>query len=251
MNQKTIALIMTLLLGIFIGIGALLAILTKKQHQIIDFVMGLAFSLLVMLIFTELLPESIAYLKLKNIWAFLIFGCLGVLLLKVLDNFVPDHHHSKMTQEEEKKSIAHIGILSVAALFLHNLIEGMVVYLATYKDVTTGAIMSLGIGLHNIPLGMIVTSTFYQTDQKEGKSFLAVLLLSFASFLGGLFLFFLKIKTLSPFLIGCIFSLTIGMLLYLLVFELWPRVKKSKNRALTNYGLILGVILLLFTYLFG
>ncbi len=249
MNEKMIAFVITILLGIFIGIGALLAIVTKKQHKIIDFIMGLAFSLLIMLILTDLLPESIELLKLKNIWAFLIFGCLGLLFLKVLDNFVPDHHNSKMTKQEEEKSIVHIGILSTLALLLHNFVEGMVVYLAACSDPSTGAIMSLGIGLHNIPLGMIVASTFYQTNQKSSHLFFYILLLSCAPIIGGVLLFLFNITGLNPFIIGCTLALTIGMLLYILFFELWPRVHKSKNKSLTIWGLVLGVVLLLFTYI--
>lgn len=250
MSQKMVALCVTLLLGIFIGMGALLAIITKKQHKLLDFIMGLAFSLLLMLILTDLLPESIEMLGMKNIWAFIIFGCLGVLLLKVLDNLVPDHHDNKMTKKEENDNFVHIGILSTIALVLHNIIEGMVIYLASCQSVSTGSIMALGVGLHNVPLGMVITSVFYQTNQKGAKPFFYVLLLAFSSLFGGLVLFLLNITVISDFVVGIFLSLTIGMLLYILAFELWPRVKKSKNRSLTNYGLAIGVILLLFTYIF-
>ena len=250
MTERIVALFITLSLGIFIAVGALLAILTKRQQKIIDLIFGLAFSLLIMLVLTDLLPETIDLLGIRNLWAFLIFGCVGLLIFKVLDNFIPDHLEQKMTKKEEQNNIVHIGILSVIALILHNIIEGMVIYLTASKSITLGAIMSLGIGLHNIPLGMVITSVFYQTQQKGYTSFLYILLFAISSFFGGFLLFLFNVTALNDFVIGVLLSLTIGMLLYILAFELFTKVRKSKNKTYTVYGLIVGVVLSLFTLLF-
>ncbi len=250
MNDRIIALFITLSLSIFIGIGAILAVLTKRQPKVIDLIMGLAFSLILMLILTDLLPETIELLGIKNLWAFLIFGCLGVLFLKVLDNYIPEHHSKKMTKKEENSNnIIHIGILSIIALVLHNIVEGMAIYLTSCKSVTLGAMMSLGVGLHNVPLGMVVTSVFYQAKQKGYTPFLAVLVFAISSFFGGFILFLFNITVLNDFIIGIFLSFTIGMLLYILVFELWPKVKHSKNRNYSIYGIIMGVLLILFKFL--
>ena len=251
MNEKIVALFIALSLGIYIGIGAILAVLTKRQHKIIDLIFGLAFTLLIMLIITDLLPEAIDLLGISHIWAFLMFGCLGLLLFKVLDSFVPDHLDSKMTKKDEENNIVHIGILSILALIIHNIIEGMAVYLTASKSVSLGVVMSLGVGLHNVPLGMIVTSVFYQTKQKGYAPFLYILLFAISSFFGGFVLYLFNVTALNDFIIGSLLSLTIGMLLYILAFELWPRIRKTKNKKYTIYGLIVGVALSLFTCLFG
>ena len=226
MNDRIIALFITLSLSIFIGIGAILAVLTKRQPKVIDLIMGLAFSLILMLILTDLLPETIELLGIKNLWAFL------------------------MTKKEENSNnIIHIGILSIIALVLHNIVEGMAIYLTSCKSVTLGAMMSLGVGLHNVPLGMVVTSVFYQAKQKGYTPFLAVLVFAISSFFGGFILFLFNITVLNDFIIGIFLSFTIGMLLYILVFELWPKVKHSKNRNYSIYGIIMGVLLILFKFL--
>ena len=56
MNTENIALLITFLLGIFIGIGAILAFFFQNKKKILDFIFALALSLLLMLIAFDLLP---------------------------------------------------------------------------------------------------------------------------------------------------------------------------------------------------
>ena len=249
MDEKIIALFVTLVLGIFVGIGALLAVLTKRQAKILDFIMGLAFSLLLMLVLTDLLPEVMNVFGIKYLWAFIVFVRIGFFLLKLLDYFIPNHHDTKMTKQEEKSNIIHIGILSVIALILHNIIEGMAVYSTACKSISLGTTMALGIGLHNVPLGMVITSVFYQAKQKGYTPFLYIFLFALSSFFGGFFLFILHVDVLNDFIVGIFLSLTIGMLLYIIFFELCERIFHTKNKSNTICGMIVGIVLLLFTFL--
>ena len=70
-----------------------------------------------------------------------------------------------------------------------------------------------------------------------------------SSFVGGLIPYLLNLNTVSDTVIGSLLSLTLGMLLYIIIFELWPKVIKSKNKKITIIGLITGVILLLLSLL--
>ena len=59
MNTQVIGLLVTFLLGLFILIGVLIAFLVNKKGQVIDFSLGLAFSVIIMLIIIDLIPEVI------------------------------------------------------------------------------------------------------------------------------------------------------------------------------------------------
>ena len=80
MRIEIIGLVITLLLGIFVLIGALAAFLASKKGQITDFSLGLAFSVIIMLIILDLVPDIIEHLGLKYIWLFLIFYIANRLL---------------------------------------------------------------------------------------------------------------------------------------------------------------------------
>ena len=64
MDRAKLGLLTTLVLGLFILIGSLIAFLVKKKERVVDFSIGLAFGVIVMLILRELLPELIEHLGL-------------------------------------------------------------------------------------------------------------------------------------------------------------------------------------------
>ena len=237
--QNTLALFITFLLGIFISIGVIIALFLKNQKKLLDFIFSFAFSILIMLILTDLLDHAISHLGITNIYLFILFTCLGLLLFKFLDEFVPDHDDKK-----SKENTVHIGLLATIALIIHNFVEGMAIYLTTTNDINAGIMMALGVGVHNIPLGIIITTTM--NGNKNLKKYLICLTSLFlSSFLGGLILFLFNINTVNDVIIGSFLSLTIGMLLYLIIFELFDKVKATSSKKLTTLGLLSGIILTL------
>lgn len=246
MSVEIIGLLITLLLGLFVLIGALVAFLASKKGQITDFSLGLAFSVIIMLIVLDLIPDVIEHLGLKYIWLFLIFTCLGYGLLRLLDHFIPDHHeHNKMTKKESNNNLAHIGIISSIALIIHNIVEGMAVYSTVLSDVSTGLMLAIGIGFHNLPLGMVIATTFYQGNQKSFKVWLSIASVALSTLLGGILSFFLNNQMVPEWVLGSLLSLTLGMLLFILFSELWPRIRQSKFKKERNWGICLGIIIML------
>ena len=242
--HNTLALFITFLLGFFIIIGVIIAFFLKKQKKVLDFIFAFALSILTMLILVDLLGHTIEHLGIKHIYLFILFTCLGLLIFKIIDDFVPEHEDAKMTKNEEKKNIVHIGVLATIALIIHNFVEGMAIYLTSANDVNLGIMMALGVGLHNIPLGIIITTTL-NSDKNTGKYLFCIISLFISSFLGGLLLYLLNINTVSDIVIGSLLALTIGMLLYIIIFELYPKVKKTTNKKITIIGLVTGVIIAL------
>ena len=248
--HNTLALFITFLLGLFIIVGVIIAFFLKKQKKVLDFIFAFALSILTMLILTDLLGHTIEHLGIKHIYLFILFTCLGLLIFKIIDDFVPEHEDAKMTKKEEKKNIVHIGILATIALIIHNFVEGMAIYLTSANDINLGIMMALGVGLHNIPLGIIITTTL-NSDKNTGKYLFCIISLFISSFLGGLLLFLLNINTVSDIVIGSLLALTIGMLLYIIIFELYPKVKKTTNKKITIIGLVTGVIIALIGMFIG
>ena len=248
--HNTLALFITFLLGFFIIIGVIIAFFLKKQKKVLDFIFAFALSILTMLILVDLLGHTIEHLGIKHIYLFILFTCLGLLIFKIIDDFVPEHEDAKMTKNEEKKNIIHIGVLATIALIIHNFVEGMAIYLTSANDINLGIMMALGVGLHNIPLGIIITTTL-NSDNNTGKYLFCIISLFISSFLGGLLLYLLNINTVSDIVIGSLLALTIGMLLYIIIFELYPKVKKTTNKKITIIGLVTGVIIALIGMFIG
>jgi len=245
MDKVQIALLTTLVLGLFIIIGSLIAHVVNKKQKIVDFIVGLAFGIITMLMIMDLLPEIIESLTIKNIYLFIIFTFLGIVILKLLDHFIPDHEEKKMTNLELKNNLVHIGIVTSIALILHNIIEGMAIYSTIISETELGFMITLGVGLHNIPLGMVIASTFYQSNQSISKTILIITLVSLSTFVGGLIMFFAGLTIVNDMVLGILLAITLGMLIFISFDELLPRIKNTKNKKSSYIGIIIGIVLIL------
>ena len=103
--------------------------------------------------------------------------------------------------------------------------------------------MTLGVGLHNIPLGMVITSIFYESTKSKHKTILISLFISLTTFIGGLLMFITK--GITPLTEGILLSITLGMIIYITFFELFPEIKEIQNKKLSILGILSGIIILI------
>lgn len=135
-------LLFTLILGIFIIIGSLIVFLTKNNDKFVEFSISLAFGVMMMLIIVDLIPEAFEIIDYNSIWvrfSYIGVGALiGFLFLKLLDHFIPDHEDDLSTTSDDDKNLKHIGFVSSIALVIHNIVEGMAIYLLVSSDLKAG-----------------------------------------------------------------------------------------------------------------
>lgn len=244
-------LLLTLILGIFIIIGSIVVFLTKNNDKFVQFSISLAFGVMLMLISIDLIPEAFEVIDsgnmLYNVIYILVGAVIGFLLLKILDHFIPDHDDDLDTDEDNDKNLKHIGFVSSIALVIHNIVEGMAIYLLVTSDLKHGLMACIGVGLHNIPLGMVIASTFYKANKSIKKTMFIILGISLSTFIGGLFIYLFNLSNIMNMLESITITLTIGMLVYILIMELLPKVIHSKDKKITFSGILLGILLLVCT----
>lgn len=240
------ALLITFLLGLFIILGALITRLTRNHHLVEQFSVALAFGALATLALTDLLPEAIEHLGATPSSAFLIIVCMavGIGVLKIIDHFVPDHDNKSLTADHNcsEDNVMHIGIMTTVAVSLHNLIEGMTVYSVAAESLQSGLLVALGVGLHNIPMGMVIFSTLQH--ESRSKKIVLMACASLSTFVGGLAMNSLWFA-IDDFQVGLLIALTLGMIAYLVVFELLPHLTHAHNKKLAVLGVIIGVAVVL------
>ena len=251
MTNYQVGLLTTFLLGIFILIGAFIALMVEKKDKIIEFSIGLAFGVIVGLIITDLIPEIFENFGLRNLYLFFIFGVFGFCILTVFDHFIPDHHEHKMTKKEANDNLIHIGMITTLALVLHNIIEGMAVYSTAISDLSLATLLAIGVGFHNIPLGMVIASSFYHSSKSKKKTIISIGFVSLSTFVGGIVMYLFHLTEISTVLLGILLSITLGMLVFIVVDELFPRIRSTKNKKITRMGIIVGVTLLIISFLIG
>lgn len=212
----------------------MIAKLFEDNKKLIIFSTGFSFTIIIGLIIFDLLPECFELMI--NKWQIVLYAVIGIILLKALDVFVPDHDH----ESKEKNHMEHIGLISAMALVLHNLIEGTAIYTSALSNSKMGLIMSLAVCFHNIPLGIQVTSLL--KTQKEKIIMTIGLVLSSIS---GIFLINVLNITLNSNTLGVLISLTLGMLIYISLFEMLCEIKEHKKNYVMLYGIIIGLIIVI------
>lgn len=232
--MNIVAILITLLSGISFLIGYLITKLVKDDKKLITFSVGFSFTIILGIVLFDLLPESMELLNDK--WLIVLCVIAGVLLLKMLDFFIPDHSHESKTSDH----MEHIGLISSLALMLHNLIEGTAIYTAAQTNVKLGLIMALGVSFHNIPLGIQISSMI-----KNKKEKLAIIILLIVSSIIGALVINLFNITLETIVLGILISLTLGMLIYISLFELLCEIKEHIKDKNMLYGIIIGLILII------
>ena len=244
-------LLVTLVLGLFVLLGAGIVFLTKNNDKFIQFSISLAFGVILMLIFADLLPEAYETIGsgnlIYNVFYIIIGASIGFLLLKILDYFVPDHEDNPSTHLDDDRNLKHIGLVASIALVIHNIVEGMAIYLLVTSDIKAGLLACIGVGLHNIPLGMVIASTFYKANHSKRNTIFIILGISLSTFVGGLFVFLFHLSNIIRLLESISLVITIGMLFYILIMELLPKILYHQDRKITVLGIALGIFMLVIT----
>ena len=240
----------TLMVGLFTFIGSIIIFIIKNNKKVVDFSITIGFGVLFALIVLELIPETLELLQTKiqvtqSIVLVLLLVGLGIGILKVLDKFIPDHDASN------NKNLVHIGIMTSVALIIHNILEGMAIYTSFNTSVKFGLLLSIGVALHNIPLGMSITSMFYKNGKDNKKALFMSLIVSLSTFIGGLIAWIFSGFMFEDFSKGLILSITLGMLVYIVLFELLEHVLEIKNKKITITGILLGFSLLIISTFLG
>ena len=90
------SLVMTLVTGLFMLIGLIIITFTKNNEKVVNFSISMAFGVMVMLVILELIPESYelvsdSFNKPLNFVIIFLFILIWIIILKILDKFIPDH----------------------------------------------------------------------------------------------------------------------------------------------------------------
>ncbi|MGI6535361.1 MAG: ZIP family metal transporter [Eggerthellaceae bacterium] len=245
-------LLITFLLGLFILLGAFITKLTNDHRKVEQVSIAVAFGALTTLALADLLPEAQEHLESSPFMPLIIIVCIlaGIGVLRLLDHFIPDHDDETITAHHDcsENNTLHIGIMTTIAVTLHNLIEGMTVYSVSAESLQAGLLVALGVGLHNVPMGMIIFATLEQETRGKKAALMSAAILS--TFVGGLLMNSLWFA-IDDFAVGILISLTLGMIAYLVLFELLPHMVHSESKKTAITGAIIGMAIVLVSVSLG
>lgn len=232
--------LLSTLAGLSTLLGMFVIFINKKNTNII-IVASLSFAAGVMITVSllDLVPESIQMLtnKYKNfvsVMLFLIFLCIGVLTSMTIDK--------KLINNNDSSSLYKIGIISMIAIILHNIPEGIATFMASNMDKTLGLSLALAIAAHNLPEGISISvPIFYSTNSKK-KAFIYTFISALSEPFGAILAFLFLQKFVTDSFMGILFAFIAGIMIHISLYELLPEVKNYNHKKMSSIFFIIGII---------
>ena len=138
-----------------------------------------------------------------------------------------------------------LGIISVIALMLHNIPEGITTFISSSVDLKLGIILAISIALHNIPEGISIAVPIYYSTGSIKKAFIYTLISGFSELFGAVLAYLFLAKYVNDLMLGIILSTTAGIMIHISMYELIPSAFNYEQKKVTFIALMIGAIVML------
>lgn len=235
------ALILSFGAGLSTLLGVFIIFFTKgKNEKLITISLGFAAGIMISVSFTDLLPNANQLLieysgHRPGTILSVVFLILGLLFAASLDKFVPHQEYDEIQGQKPHQDLFRVGFVSMLAITLHNFPEGIATFMASYEDLSLGISIALAISMHNIPEGIAVAMPVYFATGSKKQAFKYTLITALAEPIGALLAFLVLQPFINEIVLGAIFALISGIMLYISIEELIP---SSRQYGYDNLALI-------------
>lgn len=255
MSQFEFALLLSFVAGLTTVLGSLIAFFAKKTNtKFLCYALSFSAGSMLSISLSHLLPSTVEALKknysstesfLYTSFVFLFGGFFIYLVGKVLfknDDLHKGFPHKTMPDLHMRSSkISKLSKLSILAVCIHNLPEGMATFLSALDGGTIGYAVALAIALHNIPEGITVSvPVFYSTGSKS-KAIFVSLLAALAEPVGALLGYFVIGAFIPAALSSLTLSFAAGIMVFIALDELIPTSREYGGSKEVILGLLLGM----------
>lgn len=260
-DNVLIAFALTLFAGLSTGIGSALAFFTRSQSsRFLSVSMGLSAGVMIYISFVELFAG--AQDALVNIygtrtgnWYTVLAFFAGILLIAVIDKFVPSYENPHEFPDEEEKlqdklkklkdaKLLRVGLFTALSLGIHNFPEGMATFISALKDVSLGLPIAIAIAIHNIPEGIAVSVPVYYATGSRKKAFTYSFLSGLSEPVGALVGYFVLMPIINDLVFGVLFALIAGIMVFISLDQLLPAAHAYGKHHHAIYGLIAGMVIM-------
>lgn len=231
--------LLTTIAGFSTMIGVLL-IFSKKNEKILISSLAFASGVMLCVSLTDLIPESVKLISSKyNIIPTILIGLIFIIVGILIASYI----NIKLPIENKKGSgLYRVGIFSMLAIIIHNIPEGVATFLASTSNIQFGITLTIAIALHNIPEGISISIPIYYSLNNKKKAIFYTLISALSEPFGALLAFLFLSRVVNNMIMGIIFSIIAGIMIYISMYELLPTSLKYNCKKRTIIFFIIGLI---------
>ena len=252
-SPVAIAFALTLLAGLATGIGSALALFARTTNtRFLSAALGFSAGVMIYVSFVEILADARAGLAGElgarpGAWVAVVAFFGGIGLTAFIDRLVPaaeNPHEVHRVEEMHRRPDAHLmrmGMLSAAAIALHNFPEGIATFVAALDNPRVGASIAAAVAIHNIPEGIAVAVPVFYATGSRARAFSWSFLSGLSEPLGALVAWWLLGGLAGPTLRGVLFAAVAGVMVFISFDELLPTAREYGEHHVALYGLVSGM----------
>ncbi len=253
MSNILFAFSLTLLAGLATGIGSTIAFFAKSTNKkFLSISLGFSAGVMIYVSMVEIFSKAQDTLittmgeslgSVITVVSF--FG--GIALIAIIDRFIPEEenpHEVKTLEQNKSSKLMKIGLTSALAISIHNFPEGLATFVTALQAPELALGIVIAISLHNIPEGIAISVPIYQATGSKKKAFLLSFMSGLAEPIGALLGWFILMPFINDTLLGVLFGIVAGIMVYISLDELLPAAKEFGNHHLSMYGLISGMFVM-------
>ena len=247
MNNIGISFLLTILAGLSTMLGTILIFVKiKNEDKIIAGSLSFASGVMISVSIFDLVPESISMLSesfsgLGVIIVTFLFIMLGIIISSFIDNKLPSNYNNT--------PLYKVGIISMIAIILHNIPEGVATFISSTKDISLGLSLAIAIAMHNIPEGISISVPIYYSTGSKKKALLYTFISGLSEPFGAIIAYLFLMPFINNIILGILFSLIAGIMIRISFVELLPSSNSYNENLITKLFFIIGVIFMLLKFI--
>lgn len=239
MNNTSFAFLLTLIAGASTMIGAFIVFVkSNNKNKIIAASLSFASAVMIGISVCDISFEAFNLLSNSYHGLFLCFICflfifLGIIFSSLIGYYFPHEINNKLYR---------VGLLSVIAIVMHNIPEGIATFIATSSDVNLGISLTFAIAMHNIPEGIAISIPIYYATKRKFLAFKYTLISALSEPFGALITYLFLKDFITSKILGFLFLLIMGIMLQIAFCELLKSAKSYKEDRVVKVFFIFGLL---------
>lgn len=236
------AFLLTSIAGLSTMIGSLLIFVKVKNiNKIIANALLFASGVMITVSYVDLIPESSLIVNdyfyfIPAILIILIAFAVGVLISISIDKLLPNY-----------QELYRIGIVTMLAIIIHNIPEGIATYMTSLNDLEMGIHLSIAIALHNIPEGISIAIPIYYATKSKKRALFYTFISGASEIIGAIICSLFLKNIINELMLGLLYSVIAGIMIQISVYELIPTARKYRVGKVVSF--LIGSLIMIISCL--
>jgi len=252
MGNVEYSFLITIIAGLSTMLGSILIFFRfKNTNDVVCSSLAFASAVMLTVSFTDLIPSGIfgflkTYQLVPSLLLTLIFLIVGIILSMLINKYIPDISSTSISN----KGLFKVGIISMIAIILHNVPEGIATFMTSTKDIRLGLSLALAITLHNIPEGISISIPIYYSTKSKIKALLYTFVSGMSELVGAIIAYCFLSPWMNDFVMSILMVLIAGIMISISMYELIPASLKYNYISKTIKYFLLGVTFMVICHIF-